>query len=116
MKFDKQTVVLLPLVANLAGFCLVLYHNIVLIVTYSDYNVAITEDEIVDTLKRFWEVEAIGIADVSVDQQPDSKFLDHITFTGERYEVNLPWKEGNLNFSVDYILSLNRLRSLHRRL
>jgi len=58
------------------------YHNIVstnLIVTYSDYNVATTEDEIVDTLKRFWELEAIGIADFSVDQQPVSKILDHIT-------------------------------------
>ena len=76
------------------------YHNIVstsLIVTYSGYNVATTEDEIVDTLKRLWEVEAIGIADFSVDQQPVSKFLDHITFTGERYEVNL---EGHLKILI----------------
>ena len=43
-----------------------------------------------------------------------NQFFDHITFIGERYEVNLPWGEGNLNFSDSYILSLNRLRSLHR--
>ena len=93
------------------------YHNIVstnLIVAHDDD--VTTSDELVDTLKRFWEVEAIGITDVPVDQQSGDKFLDHITFTGERYEVNLPWKEGNLNFSDDYLLSLNRLRSLHRRL
>ena len=47
---------------------------------------------------------------------PTIRFLDNITFTGERYEVNLPWREGNLNFSDGYILSLNCLRSLHHRL
>jgi len=49
-------------------------------------------------------------------QLTSSQVTISLTFTGERYEVNLPWKEGNLNFSDDYLLSLNRLRSLHCRL
>ena len=77
-------------------------------------DVTTSDNELVDTLKRLREVEAIGITDVPVDQQSGNIFLDHITFTGERYEVNLPWKEGNLNFSDDYLLSFNCLRSLHR--
>ena len=56
------------------------------------------------------------MTDVSPTQVPLDQFLNHISFTGERYEVSLPWKEGQLNFSDHYILSLNRLRSLHRHL
>ena len=44
------------------------YHNIVstnLIVTYSDNNVATTDNKLVDTLKKFWEAEAISIIDIS---------------------------------------------------
>ena len=56
------------------------------------------------------------MTDVSPTQVPLDQFLNHISFTGERYEVSLPWKEGQLNFSDHYILSLNRLRSLHHHL
>jgi len=86
-----------------------------LIVARGD-DVATSDNELIDTLTRFWEVEAIGITDVPVDQQSGNNILDHITFTGEHYELNLPWKEGNLNFSDDYLLSLNCLKLLHRRL
>ena len=47
-------------------------------------------------------------------QPSTDQFLDHIAFTGDHYEVSLPWKEGPLNFSDHYVLSLNHLRSLHR--
>ena len=95
------------------------YQNITstnLILTYDDSSVASANDELVHTLKRFWEVEAIGITDIPAAQTLVNQFFGNITFTGERYEVNLPWIEGNLNFSDDCILNLNRLRSLHRRL
>ena len=88
-----------------------------LIITSNDSSMASTnDDELICSLKRFWEIEAIGITDTLAVQPSTDQFVDHIAFTGDRYEVSLPWKEGPLNFSDHYILSLNRLRSLHRRL
>ena len=96
------------------------YHNITstnLIITYTDGSMASTnDDELIHSLKGFWEIEAVGITDTLAVQSSTDQFLDHKTFTGDRYEVSLPWKEGPLNFSDHYILSLNRLRSLHRSL
>ena len=74
------------------------------------------DDKLIHSLKGFWEIEAVGITDTLAVQSSTDQFLDHITFTGDRYEVSLPWKEGPLNFSDHYILSLHRLRSLHRSL
>jgi len=54
------------------------YHNIVstnLIVAHGD-DVATSDNELVDTLKRFWEVEAIGITDAPVDQQSGNNFFN----------------------------------------
>ena len=70
-------------------------------------------DQLVGLLKKFWEVEAIGITNDS--SHTDSQFLS-IEFTEGHYEVTLPWKEGHLHFSDHFLLSLNRLRLLHRRL
>ena len=82
------------------------------IIASNDSSMASTND---DEL-CFREIEAICITDTLAVQPSTDQFLDHIAFTGDRYEVSLPWKEGPLNFSDHYILSLNRLRSLHRHL
>ena len=77
------------------------------------------DNELIHSLKGFWEIEAVGIysiTDTLAVQSSTDRFLDHITFTGDHYEVSLPWKKGPLNFSDHYILSLNHLRSLHCRL
>ena len=78
------------------------YHNITstnLIITYSDSGMASTnDDELVHSLKGFWEIEAVGITDTLPAQSSTDQFLDHITLTGNRYEVSLPWNEGPLNF------------------
>ena len=39
-----------------------------------------------------------------------------MTFTGERYEVALPWKDSALRLPDNYQLSLRRLQGLLRRL
>ena len=86
-----------------------------LIITSTDSSMASTnDDELICSLRCFWEIEAIGITDTLAVQPSTDQFLDHIAFTGDRYEVSLPWKEGPLNFSDHYVLSLNHLRSLYR--
>ena len=74
------------------------------------------DDELICSLKRFWEIEAVGITDTLAVQTSTDQFVDHIAFTGDHYEVSLPWEEAPLNFSDHCVLSLNRLRSLHHRL
>ena len=69
-------------------------------------------DKFVGLLKNFWEAEAIGITEDS--SHTDNQFLSRVEYTGGHYEVNLPWKEGHLHISDHFLLSLNRLRSLHR--
>jgi hypothetical protein len=68
-------------------------------------------------LGKFWEVESIGI------QNDDSltankEFLREIRYNDSenRYEVNLPWKSGQIPRSNGYISCVNRLRQLHRNL
>ena len=73
-------------------------------------------DEIVDSLKRFWDTESIGITDNKQDSHQDDKFLQNIQFTGERYKVGLPWKEERPMLDNDYDLCYNRLRSLYSKL
>lgn len=71
------------------------YHNIAstnLIISYIDSGTVPTkDDELVCLLKGFWEIETVGITDVLPTQTSMDQFLDHITFTGDRYEVSLPW-------------------------
>ncbi len=67
-----------------------------------------TED--VGSLKRFWETESIGINDCQPGPNDDVKFTCDIRFTGNRYEVRLPWKEENPDIGADYELYYNRLR------
>lgn len=90
------------------------YHNIASTNLIISYIVPTKDDELVCSLKGFWEIEAVGITDVSPTQTSTDQFLDRITFTSDRYEVSLPWREGPVNFSDHYMLSLNCLRSLHR--
>ena len=65
-------------------------------------------------LKRFWDLEAIGIA----DQEPSvyEDFVKKISFNDGHYEVHLPWKEPHLPLDDHYQLSLDRLTKLLRRL
>jgi len=49
--------------------------------------------ELDEKLRTFWEFESIGIK-----QEKNSvleTFKETITFTNQRYEVGLPWKEGH---------------------
>ena len=47
------------------------------------------EKDLDDRLRRFWELESIGMSD---DESPvHDQFVQSISFNGERYSVSLPW-------------------------
>lgn len=51
-------------------------------------------DEDENPIKRFWDLESLGITKVDeVVKINTEKFMEEkVVFNGERYEVNLPWK------------------------
>ncbi|XP_044184801.1 uncharacterized protein LOC122964943 [Acropora millepora] len=70
------------------------------------------DNELVESLKKFWETESIGI--ISEDQlRQDDKRKPDIHFNGHNYEIGLPWKEDLQPSTNSYRLSESRLRSLH---
>jgi hypothetical protein len=51
-----------------------------------------TRDEITHELKRFWDVETIGICDEGMGESNpvSSELFSDVVFNGQRYEVSLP--------------------------
>ena len=99
--------------------------NLVLEVLPPQNEVLKENQEIVDSLKQFWKIEASGLhkGNFQEDQNDrddikgskDVKF--DITHNGKRYEVSLPWKVNCLNsLPDDYDLCLKRLWALKARL
>ena len=76
------------------------------------------DDQLVEVLKGFWEIETIGIKGPSEvdDCTANEGFIEDITFDGKNYEVALPWKGGHFPESDGYNTYYNRLQSLHRKL
>ena len=70
--------------------------------------------------KNFWDLETIGIrthTPVSDKDQVLREFEDRISYTGTRYQVSLPWKEGGKERIVENKgLAMKRLNSLTARL
>ena len=77
-----------------------------------------TQDDatLIQDLRRFWEMEAIGIAETS--QGDDSTFLSDIAFDCDkgRYRVWLPWKSDRRPEHDCYQFCLSRLKHLQGRL
>ena len=75
-----------------------------------------------DPLKRFWELDAIGIGSHQEHQrtpeEEDSinQFNSSCGFDGERYEVGLPWKKDHPPLVDNYGQAYQRLVSTERRL
>jgi len=67
-----------------------------------------------EKLRTLWELESIGIK-----QEENSvleTFKEKITFTNQRYEVGLPWKEAHDPLPDNHSFSQRRLQSLLKRL
>ena len=76
------------------------------------------DDELVESLKKFWESESTGILDNSkIERQvPDIARQTDISFNGQHYETRLPWKEDCVPTSNNYGMCVARLQSLHHKL
>ena len=67
-----------------------------------------------DQLKAFWDLESFGVT--VTDHSVLDEFQDKIHFTGERYEVSLPWKNPHQTLPDNYELCQRRFQGLTRRL
>ena len=72
------------------------------------------EGNLDDHLKRFWELESLGVTDDETSVY--EKFVQQIKHNGQRYEVSLPWKEHHPLLPDHYDLCHKRLINLLRRL
>ena len=64
-------------------------------------------------VQKLWSFEALGINE---KDKVHEEFLDSINFTGNRYSVKLPWKEGHDKLPDNYANSLGRMKSQLKRL
>ncbi|KRX34657.1 hypothetical protein T05_1479 [Trichinella murrelli] len=71
-------------------------------------------------LRRFWELEAIGIAADNQTAPPDEEALQRseevLTFDGERYEVHLPWLPSRPSLPNNFPQARRRLLAVECRL
>ncbi|XP_003382158.1 putative integrase core domain protein [Trichinella spiralis] len=71
-------------------------------------------------LRRFWELEAIGIATDNQTAPPDQealqRFEEGLSFDGERYEVHLPWLPSRPSLPNNFPQARRRLLAVERRL
>jgi hypothetical protein len=81
----------------------------------------IHEDDPYLILKKFWDLESIGVTEDPKGQSAEEnyvvqQFKDNVKFDGQRYEVSLPWKENCPNLPSNRGLSLKRLANVEARL
>ena len=67
-----------------------------------------TNRELDKTLKTFWELESLGIEEVSNDPVCD-RFTSTLQVKNGRYEVSLPWRDYHDDLPDNYDLSWRRL-------
>ena len=71
-------------------------------------------DPLVEEMKKFWELESIGV--LANEASVHDKFLDTIHKRDGRYEVSLPWKEHYPLLPDNYEVAVSRLNSVLKRL
>ena len=75
----------------------------------------VTNMDLDNTLRSFWDLESLGIQAPSSDPVSD-QFTSSIQRKEGRYEVSLPWREYHNPLPVNYHLCHKRLRGLLQRL
>ena len=74
-------------------------------------------DELLNTVKEFWESESIGNKEqLNAGMTECADFLRDPSYAGERYEVGLPWKEDCVPSTDSYQMYSSRLNSLRNKL
>ena len=80
------------------------------------------ENELNDTLRKFWEIEQISKIDpesvpLSVN---DKAAVNHVqqslVYENGAYQVSLPWKPEKTNLTNNYDVAVNRLQNLNKKL
>ena len=67
----------------------------------------------INNLERFWKTESIGIQETKeYVLEPNEEFVS-VRHNGERYEIELPWKNDCLPIPDNYNLCYNRLKTMH---
>ena len=74
------------------------------------------DEELVNTLEKFWKPESIGIQSEESDTCQSVKEFVNVRHNGQRYEVVLPFKGDCLPIPDNYNLCYNRLKSMHFKL
>ena len=75
-----------------------------------------------DTLRKFWELESIGIKEetrqpMTVEEKVAmTKVEETLTFENGRYTVGIPWREGEPRLGNNYDAALGRLQSQEKSL
>ena len=70
----------------------------------SEETFALQDDDLNDTLRKFWELEHVGILSAKPQFSPDEqaawkKVSESRVFDGKRFQVAVPWKEERPPFS-----------------
>ena len=68
------------------------------------------EDPLIEQVKKFWELESIGVSPYK------GSVHDKIRFHDGRYEVSLPWKTHHALLPDNYEVAVSRLYAVFRRL
>ena len=67
-----------------------------------------------DDLQKLWDLETLGIRDTETSVH--DKFSNEIRFTGERYQVKLPFKDNHPMLSDNYTNASRRLATVIKKL
>ena len=70
---------------------------------------------LIDSIKQFWQIEGASVMRVT-DNDLYDQFSNLIRFKNKHYVVKLPWKQQNNTLPDNYQPSLQRQKSLHRKL
>ena len=89
------------------------------LMSLSPFDIHSENDELSHALHKFWDTESLRVRDEPpVSQLDGDEFVKNIHFDEKegRYEVRLPWKEGQFPASNEYELCVTRLRQLQSTL
>ena len=83
-----------------------------------------TDRNLDEMLKRFWDLENIGITHKEspiLEMTPDEKLAwtkvsESVNFNGQHYEVAVPWRDGRPKLAPNSSLAKQRLDSTERKL
>ena len=79
-------------------------------------------DKINDSLKRFWEIESLGIQQSKLEMMTREekiafeKMCHSLIHDGERYQVAVPWKSASSVLPNNYKVACNQLGNTEKRL